>query len=344
MVEEANNGVKEAAHLRRLIENQPSCLIRIAVADARMLAVNDAAQRLLEVENLGQALGSTLTTRIAAEQQGRFSEFIARVWGGTAGSYECELVGGSGGQRTVVFSGISLPDHPDSIPSVLVAVQDSSVLARLTDTLSESEADRERLEARHVAELTRLEETLAAHHEEKLTLLARDSDRALEELKEQLQQAIAAREQLESQLAERDALHRRLVGEHEADQIVVERVLAAAAVKRERAKKELTDTLVERDGLIEHARRLAPLVAAGRMGLQIASDLRTATMNVENRAAQLLAQCPPQADVRKEIEILRNDTLWANALAGQIVEAHTEAEKKSTELDVTVPEAISDSE
>ena len=340
---EANNGAREAAHLRRLIEVQPSCLIRIAVADGRMLAVNDAAQRLLEVENLGQALGSTLTTRIAAEQQGRFSEFVARVWGGTPGSCECELVGGSGGPRTVVFSGISLPDHPDTIPSVLVAVQDSSVLARLTDTLSESEGDRERLEARHAAELTSLEETLAAQHEEKLTLLARDSDRALEELKDQLQQAIAAREQLESQLAERDALHRRLVGEHEADQIVVERVLAAAAVKRERAKKELTDALVQRDGLIEHARRLAPLVAAGRMGLQIANDLRTATTNVENRAAQLLSQCPPEADVRKEIETLRNDTLWANALAGQIVEAHLEA-ARSTELDVTVPEAISDSE
>lgn len=343
MVGEANNGAREAAHLRRLIEVQPSCLIRIAVADGRMLAVNDAAQRLLEVENLGQALGSTLTTRIAAEQQGRFSEFVARVWGGTPGSCECELVGGSSGQRTVVFSGVSLPDHPDTIPSVLVAVQDRSALARLTDALSESEGDRERLEARHAAALTRLEETLAAQHEEKLTLLARDSDRALEELKEQLQQAIAAREQLELQLAERDALHRRLVGEHEADQIVVERVLAAAAVKRERAKKELTDALVQRDGLVEHARRLAPLVAAGRMGLQIANDLRTATTNVENRAAQLLSQCPPEADVRKEIEILRNDTLWANALAGQIVEAHLEA-ARSTELDVTVPEAISDSE
>ena len=344
MVGEANNGVKEAAHLRRLIEIQPSCLMRVAVEDGRMLAINDAAQRLLEVENLGQALGSTLTTRITPAQQSRWTEFIARVWSGTPGSCECELVGGSGGQRTVVFSGISLPDHPDTIPSVLVAVQDSSVLARLTDTLSESEADRERLEARHAAALTRLEETLAAQHEEKLRLQARDFDRALEELKEQLQQAIVTREQLESQLAEREALHRKMVAEHEADQTVVERVLASAAVKRERAKKELTDTLVERDGLIEHARRLAPLVAAGRMGLQIASDLRTTTMNVENRAAQLLAQCPPEADVRKEIEILRNDTLWANALAGQIVEAHTEAAKQSTELDVTIPETISDSD
>ena len=308
-----------------------------------MLAINDAAQRLLDVENLGQALGSPLATRIAAAQHSRWSEFIARVWGGTPGSCECELVGGSGGQRTIVFSGISLPDHPDQIPSVLVAVQDRSALARLTDALSESEGGRERLEARHTAELTRLEETLAAQHEEKLRLQASDSDRALEELREQLHQAVTAREHLETQLAERDALHRRIVGEHEADQTVVERVLAAAAVKRERAKKELTDALVERDGLIEHARRLAPLVAAGRMGLQIANDLRTATTNVENRAAQLLAQCPPEADVRKEIEILRNDTLWANALAGQIVEAHIEV-ARSTELDVTIPETISDSD
>ena len=343
MVGESDNGKREAAHLRRLIEAQPSCLMRIGVEDGRMLAINDAAQRLLEVETLGQALGTALTTRIDPRQHASWGEFIARVWSGTPGSCECDLIDGSGGRRTVLFSGISLPDHPDGIPSVFLAVQDRSVLARLTDSLAESEGNREQLEARHAAELGRLEKTLTAQHEESLRAQARDSARALDELREQLQQANAAREQLETQLSERDARHRQIIAEHEADQTMVERVLAAAAVKRERAKKELTDALVERDGLVEHARRLAPLVAAGRMGLQIASDLRAATAKVENCAAQLLAQCPPEADVRKEIEILRNDTSWANALAGQIVEAHAEA-AKSTEMDVTVPDTILDSD
>jgi hypothetical protein len=88
---------------------------------------------------------------------------------------------------------------------------------------------------------------------------------------------------------------------------------------------------------------LAPLVAAGRIGLQIARDLRTATSNVENRAAQLLAQCPQESDVRKEIEILRNDTSWANALASQILDAHAEAQK-STEIEPKVPDTLTDSD
>lgn len=343
MVGESGTGMTEAAHLRRLIEAQPSCLMRVAVDDARMLAINNAAQRLLEVENLGQALGKALTSRIAPAQHEIWNDFIGRVWGGTPGSCECELVDGSGGRRTVVFSGVSLPDHPDGIPSILLAVQDRSALARLTETLAESEGSREGLEARHATELKRLEEMLTARHEENLRTQAEQSTQALDELRQQLQHAIAARQQLETQLAERHALHQKMVAEHEADQTVVERVLAAAAVKRERARKELTDALVERDGLIEHARRLAPLVAAGRMGLQIARDLQTATSNVENRAGQLLAKCPPGADVRKEIEILRNDTSWAHALATQILEAHADA-AKSTQADISVPDAISDSD
>jgi chaperonin cofactor prefoldin len=342
MVGESGNDTREAAHLRRLIEVQPSCLMRVAVEDSRMLAINDAAQRLFEVEHLAQALGKSLTTRIAPAQHGSWNDFIGRVWAGTSGSCECELIGGSGGARTVVFSAISLPDHPDGIPSVLVGVQDRSTLARLTDTLAESDGNRERLEARHAAELTRLE-NLATEYEQNLRAQAEESTRALDELREQLQQAIAARQQLETQLAERDSLYRKMMAEHEADQTVVERVLAAAAVKRERARKELTDALVERDGLIEHARRLAPLVAAGRIGLQIARDLRTATSNVENRAAQLLAQCPQESDVRKEIEILRNDTSWANALASQILDAHAEAQK-STEIEPKVPDTLTDSD
>jgi hypothetical protein len=300
-----------------------------------MLAVNNAAQRLLDVENLGQALGTPLTTRMDPAQHVPWGEFIARVWSGTPGSFECELVEPSGGRRIVVFSGISLPDHPDGIASVLLAVQDRSALARLTDTLLESEVDRERLRALHSEELTRLEQTLAARHDEHLRAQAEESARALDELRAQLQQAVTMREQLEKQLAERDAAHRQLIAEHEAEQIVVERVLAAAAVKRERARKELTNAIVEREGLVEHARRLAPLVTAGRIGVQIARDLRTATANVETRAAQLLAQCPPEGDVRKEIESLRNDTLWANALAGQIVDAHAEA--SIVELEAMIP-------
>ena len=339
MAGERADGVGQAAHFRRLIETQPSCLMRIGTEDGRLLAINDTALRLLEVEQLGQALGSAITTRIAPPQQGAWTEFMARVSNGTPGSFECELINASGGRRTVVFNGIPLPDHPDAIPSMLVAVQDTSVLARLTETLGETECDRERLRAEHATELTRL----SAQYQEDLRAQAEDSKRALDELRGQLQEAMALREQLEAQIAERDMRQGRLIAEHEAEQIAVERVLAAAAVKRERARKELADALVERESLVQHAQRLAPLVAAGRVGLQIARDLRTVTAAVETRAAQLLAQCPPQADVRTDIEILRNETLWANALAGQIVQAHSEAESRALP-DATSPSTSPDSD
>ena len=77
---------------------------------------HDAAA-LWEVENLGQALGTTFGDTNRSAPAWILGASLARVWSGTPGSCECELIEAAGGQRTVVFSGISLPDHRDGIPS-----------------------------------------------------------------------------------------------------------------------------------------------------------------------------------------------------------------------------------
>ena len=68
----------EALHLRRLIEQQPACLLRAGV-DGVLLAVNEAALRLLGGETLTHVLGTNLTKLIVPRQHEEWREFAARV-------------------------------------------------------------------------------------------------------------------------------------------------------------------------------------------------------------------------------------------------------------------------
>ena len=60
----------EAAHLRRLIESQPTCLMRVGL-DGGLLAVNEAAQKMLGAAGLTAVLGTFLArTRRAGASPG----------------------------------------------------------------------------------------------------------------------------------------------------------------------------------------------------------------------------------------------------------------------------------
>src|SRR6185436_11081869 len=136
----------EAAHLRRLLEQQPACLIRVA-ADGELLAVNDAALNLLGAEDLKSVLGTKLSDRIAPEHHDAYHGFAARVWSKHSGSLECDMIDPSGAARTVQLNGIALTDHPDGLQSLLVSVRDTSVTQRLAQALEEHEAMRRVVEA-----------------------------------------------------------------------------------------------------------------------------------------------------------------------------------------------------
>lgn len=84
----------DAVHLLRLIESQPSCVMRVGV-DGTLLAVNDAALKLLGAPGLETVLGTSLSDRLASRSGPVWQEFVSRLQGGASSSVECALTQGS---------------------------------------------------------------------------------------------------------------------------------------------------------------------------------------------------------------------------------------------------------
>ena len=114
----------EARHLRRLLDTQPGCLMRIA-STGEILAANDAAVELLGAEKRKFALGVSLTKWIVPDQIGAWKDFVARVISGGRTSLETYLIAGEL-RRKALLHGTPLTDHPDGVSSLLVAVHDIS--------------------------------------------------------------------------------------------------------------------------------------------------------------------------------------------------------------------------
>src|ERR1700704_3211333 len=134
--------ITEALHLRRLIEQQPACLLRAGI-DGLLLAVNEAGLRLLGGETLTQVLGTKLTKLIMPRQHEEWNEFAARVRDGASGSIECELMDLAGGRRAILLQGVPLIDHADGVPSMILTARDISAPRRLEAALLEREITRE---------------------------------------------------------------------------------------------------------------------------------------------------------------------------------------------------------
>jgi hypothetical protein len=75
----------EAAHLRALLEKQPSCLLRVG-RDGLLLACNDAGLSLLGKNHLGDVLNQRFEEHLAPNQVDTWREFADRVWATGAGS------------------------------------------------------------------------------------------------------------------------------------------------------------------------------------------------------------------------------------------------------------------
>jgi PAS domain-containing protein len=129
----------EVAHLRRVLDTQPSCLMRLA-ADGTVFAANDAALALLGVTSAAKALGQSFTNWLPADEHARWRAFCAGVLTGASASIECDITGPSGDRHAVLFHGVSLCDHPDGTPSMAVAARAVSGQRQLEAAIVELEA------------------------------------------------------------------------------------------------------------------------------------------------------------------------------------------------------------
>jgi hypothetical protein len=131
----------DASYLRRLLERQPACLIRVRL-DGLLLACNDAALSLFGVRALRAVLNTSLTERIVPAQRTKWQEFATRCWANGAASLECHLVLSDDNARPVLVQGVALKDHPDGVESLLLHLRDQSQTHRLEHSIQSAENDR----------------------------------------------------------------------------------------------------------------------------------------------------------------------------------------------------------
>lgn len=247
----------EVERLRRLIDSQPICLLRLAT-DSVVLAANGAALGQLAASDLGQVWGTALVNRFPLEQQGRWDEFVEHVRENGAASNEFSLQDLEGNVHSVLLQGVNQPGHPDGVESMIVAVRDISSVKRLEQTLqdlsgvqnaltetrsqleeimadqqrllgtlAERDAELWRLAAEHASDEARVR-TLTEEHRLALESKDRQWQQQLDALRREVEEASTARVQLEEQLAEQEEGRRALEARKAAEASQLAAVLANA--------------------------------------------------------------------------------------------------------------------
>jgi PAS domain S-box-containing protein len=249
----------EAEHLRRLLDKQPNCLMRVG-ADGEVLAANEASLQMLGVELLADALGKPFTTWLPPDQHAQWAAFSAQVIGASPASIELDIQAATGESRVVQFHGVPLTDHPDGITSMALSARDAMARRKLERSLNEMAAERERLDAEFEAERARVRQGLEALRAQYLAELQRATRtaalrqaeasreqheavlRGLEsqrlDLQAQLDQALADRQRVESALADTEARLQHLTVEREADHSRFARDLDSVVERHEAELRE----------------------------------------------------------------------------------------------------------
>jgi chromosome segregation ATPase len=146
--------VVEVTHLRRLLDTQPSCLMRLG-SDGTVLAANDAALKLIGVTSGAQVLGRDFSVWVPSDQRARWTTFTTGVVQGNPASVECDIAAPSGDRQPTLFHGVPLTDHPDGVASMAIAArvvsgqrQLEAAVIELEEQLREREAERFKARAR----------------------------------------------------------------------------------------------------------------------------------------------------------------------------------------------------
>ena len=261
------DAASEAAHLRSLIEKQPSCLMRVG-ADGTLLAVSDAALTLLGARDLAQVLDTNVLQHLQGEAADVWADFTGRVLSSGSGSAECEMTDLGGSRRSTMLLGVALPDHPDGITSLLVTVRDVSAARRLEASLEQQDGLRqsiEELSAKLAAALAdRQQFELAAADRYQVQATLEDATEERERLRARLEEAATERHQLHA------ALDRAAVGREDVRAAAAARIqqLEAAAADRQRLRAALDEAIAGRQQVAHALEQMVAehdaLEAAGR--------------------------------------------------------------------------------
>jgi len=306
----------EAAHLRRFIETQPFCLMRVGI-DGGVLAANEAALGLLGARDLSQVLGSNVIKWMVSGAEDHWRQFSARVAIGAASSFECQLTDLTGTPRTVLLQGVPLLEHPDGVPSMILGARDISTSLRIEDALRIGNPDKLPPAPQGDAK------EIAAQHAklEALERLLKEGRTHLQGLRTQLQQAISERDQLAAK-AVQDA------SKPEVEQQVIAlqaRLETASSEQRQLAADLELATSAHRQEIAELQAEHARLRQAREE--QYEHDLASSKHEIEQQMTELRAQLEMASAGQRRLaaDLEAAETTYQQRLAEQQT-AHARAE------------------
>jgi hypothetical protein len=332
----------DASYLRRLLDRQPSCLIRVRL-DGVLLACNDAALGLFGVAARRAVLDTNLTDRIVPADRTRWQEFTTRCWAKGAASLECHLVAPDDDARPVLVQGVALTDHPDGFESLLLNLRDQSQTHRLEHSIQAAEIDRLDNEERQRAARDQVDEAIAERQE--LAALADEHQAERRRLTEALEAQTADRQhrearfvELEKKFEESQRLLLQKEREHRRDIAMLKSALAAAhaaktTVVAGEEKQELEAVKRRLQAAAAEHVRLEALVAEYEADRErIAADHRAAVDTLE----QALARAGEEAALGLEQSrqaLAESRSNLAQALAEQSrLTAHAEEQEREQDL------------
>jgi hypothetical protein len=181
--------------------------------------------------------------------------------------------------------------------------------------LDEREIDHQRAVAAHAAERAQLQQTLAEEHQLAMLLKERDGRHLLDNVRIELERAIADRQRFATTLDERDMM----IADYAAKRAEAEQSLAVAEARQTEIEKALADQRLELQTVEENAQNLERLAAAGRVALAVGRELETIVEAIDARTQHLLVECALDADNRHVFEALRVDAIDAASLTRQVL-------------------------
>jgi hypothetical protein len=320
----------DASYLRRLLERQPTCLIRVRL-DGVLLACNDAALNLFGVGTRRAVLNTNLTDRIVQDQRTRWQDFTTRCWAKGAASLECHLVVPDGNARPVLVQGIALKDHPDGFESLLLNLRDQSQTHRLEHSIQSVEIDRVGDEERQRAARDHIEEAIAERV--KLGVLADEDQAERRRLTEALEAQTADHQrreakfvELEKKVEQSQLLLLQREREHRRDIAMLKSALAAAhaaqtTVVADHEKQELEAVTLRLQAATAEQARLEALIADYEVDRQrVAAGHQAAVDTLEQSLAREREEAALELDQsRQALAELRSELVQALAEQGRMV-------------------------
>jgi len=139
MVEERTRALREAqARLRALIDNEPEC-VKLLDAEGRLLEMNAAGLRMIEVERAEAVLGQCVYGIVAPEHVDAFRSLTERVCRGERGTLEFEMVGLKGTRRWLETHAVPFHDEASGETRLLSITRDVTGRKHAEQALRESE-------------------------------------------------------------------------------------------------------------------------------------------------------------------------------------------------------------